>query len=96
MPNDLHGVPPPPRSVGKATALLLEFQLPKASYATVAVREVMKRACVCVCVTWVGEGYGMFFNVFQAGDVAGMEFFGELLCIDVFLMFGPILSWFEG
>jgi tRNA(Glu) U13 pseudouridine synthase TruD len=47
IPNDLHGELRRPRrdaADGNGTALLLEFGLPKASYATVAIREVMKMA----------------------------------------------------
>ena len=51
IPNDLHGSLRRPRRDaadgsrhGNGTALLLEFGLPKASYATVAIREVMKMA----------------------------------------------------
>eukprot|EP00438_Fugacium_kawagutii_P017728 Skav203021 [mRNA] locus=scaffold583:336905:338743:+ [translate_table: standard] len=41
IPNDLHGAPKR-RAAGDGTALVLRFHLPRASYATMAVRELMK------------------------------------------------------
>lgn len=45
IPNDLHGTPKR-RAQGDGTALVLQFHLPRASYATMAMRELMKMGAV--------------------------------------------------